>query len=352
MNVVVRADASPTIGAGHVIRCAALADALISRGGEVTFAALPETAATMTALGVSGHSILVLSSQTADEPAELAERWPDGIDLLIVDHYGRGIAFESACRPWASAIAVIDDHPGRRHDCGVLIDQTCGRTAAAYSDWVPGTCRVLTGTDYALLRAPFPAQRADSLARRGRSVRIDRILVAFGGGENATLLGTVLSGVARSGIEAEIDIILGTGDRSREAWADAAAQITGAVRIHSSLDASAVAAMMASADLAVGAAGSMSWERCCLGLPSLVVIVADNQVDVAAALADQGAALNLGRASDLDANRIAEAIDGVSARPNQLAAMAEKAAALCDGLGTSRAAAALMDFAAAPGVRR
>src|SRR5690606_9347581 len=117
--VVFRADGGPSIGAGHVMRCLALASAFSEGGWRIGFAVSAGTKKSLPALVRGGHEIAILPDDEADEPAALARQWPDGADILVVDHYGRDAAFERACRPWARRVVVIDDLADRRHDADV-----------------------------------------------------------------------------------------------------------------------------------------------------------------------------------------------------------------------------------------
>jgi len=334
-TAVFRADASPEIGGGHIVRCLALADALAERGWRCGFAVGARSLETVPALGRAGHAVQILDMEEAGEPLALADHWPEAADWLIVDHYGRDAALESACRPWARNILVIDDLADRDHDCDILLDQTLGRQAADYVDRVAKDCRLLLGPDYALLRPAFSAQRAAALARREKGGGIRRILVSMGASDPHSVTPVVLEGIARSGSEAEIDVVLG-------AAAPALAEVQGltrrmpqTARLH--IDAQNMAELMAEADLAIGAGGTTCWERCCLGLPSLLLVLAENQEAITAALVRAGAARRVGNGTTApDAESVAAATrafadDEIGQR--QSALMARQ---LVDGRGVER----------------
>ncbi len=95
-----------------------------------------------------------------------------------------------------------------------------------------------------------------------------------------------------------------------------------------------MARLMLASDLAIGAAGGTSLERCCMGLPSVQVVVADNQRDSAAALQSFGAALTA-EGEDL-ALEIKRLLDGVISRPQLMRSLSENAARLVDGAGSTR----------------
>jgi UDP-2,4-diacetamido-2,4,6-trideoxy-beta-L-altropyranose hydrolase len=331
---VFRVDASPAIGGGHVMRCLALADAVAERGWRSTFACRDGTVETVPALGRSGHRVLTLTGPPESEPAALAERCAEGADLLAVDHYGRDADFERACRPWAKQILVIDDLADRTHDCNVLIDQTLDRRARDYEGLVLDSCRLLLGPSYALLRPGFAAAREKALGRRAKATRVGRILVSIGATDPHNLTAVALTGIQESGVDAEVDVVVGPADRSRAAIESGAAKSVSALAVYT--DAEDMAGLMARADIAIGAAGSTSWERCCLGLPSLVVVAADNQRQIAAALERHEAAIVLGWHGNVTARKVAGGLAAICADPEIRSALSARAAEICDGRGASR----------------
>ena len=270
------------------------------------------------------------------DAAPLHQRWPAGIDLLIVDHYELDERFESACRPWARAILVIDDLANRRHDADFLLDQTLGRSPLSYAHLLPAQAQFLLGPDHALLRPQFAAARDRALARRG-AVHLGTVLVSTGATDPIGLTGRVLTALARSQLALDVDVVVGPGDATAEELLRHSEGILGEVRIHRTV--ADMASLMISADLAIGACGVTSWERCCLGLPTIAILTADNQAMVAKHLADAGAIQYLGDERDLDLAELASALRGLATDPQRLAAMSTRAAAICDGSGVDRVVA-------------
>src|SRR5262245_36129965 len=141
-----RCDASPAIGAGHVVRCLALAEELVDAGWRVAFAVGDETISTVPRLAEIGIDVAVLDT-TDTESSALARQFSGEADLLVVDHYACEAAFEHACRSFAQRIVVLDDGTGRMHDCDVLVDAAASE-AAAYATHVPPHARVLSGPGF------------------------------------------------------------------------------------------------------------------------------------------------------------------------------------------------------------
>lgn len=334
--VVFRADASPEIGGGHVVRCLALAEHLRERGWRCLFAVRPRTLATVPALESAAHRIVELCGEPHDEARELGSRLGENVHWLVVDHYARDARFERAARTWAQRVLAIDDGPGRAHDCELLLDQTLGRAQRDYRARVSEGCRLLLGPQYALLRAQFAAARSAVLERRRESTGIERILVSFGATDRRGLALTALDALRIAGLRVAVDVVLGRSSPHRAAVREAAARAPLEVVVHE--DASDMAALMGHADLGIGAAGSTAWERCSLGLPSVIAVDTDNQRDIAEALGRAGAAVVSGRAETLTAKAIAGVLGSLARDGDRLASLSAAAAAVCDGQGSGRLA--------------
>lgn len=315
------------------MRCLALAQALASRGWTSTFACTPETVATAPALVAAGHRIVELPGG-AIEPA-VGRIGP--CELLVVDHYGLDATFEAACRPWAQRILVIDDLANRPHDCDLLLDQTFGRDPGLYRSRVMPACLILAGSNYALLRPEFSVLREATLARRREIGKVERILVSMGLTDSAGASLKAIEGMEAVGVKAAVDVVLGRTAPMRDEIEARAALAPDRLTVH--VDVAHVAALTAKADLAIGAAGTTTWERCCLGLPTIMVVAADNQRDIAEGLTAVGAAVLVGTADDVSPAVLGRSVKRLMGDPLERIAMAAAAAAVCDGLGATRVVA-------------
>lgn len=250
-------------------------------------------------------------------------------DWLIVDHYGLDISWETALRPHVRALMVIDDLADRRHDCHLLLDQNLHEDMESrYTGLVPGDCRMLLGPAYALLRPEFLRARKRGRLRDGR---IERILVFLGSGDpdNVTAMAVeALEKLHRPDIA--VDVVIGTVNPHREQVAERCRSLPNCT-CHYSVE--SMAELMAAADLVVGAGGTSSWERCCLGLPAIVIQIADNQRAATEALAPQNAIWNLGWHEDVTADDIQHHIEDALNRPDGVRAMGAAAAAIMDDSG-------------------
>lgn len=345
-RIVYRADAAAEIGTGHIVRGLALAEAMQATDTQWAFACQPGSEAAVPALASSRHRIFEMPEQTSDQPASLRRAMPEGCHLLAVDHYGLARSFEAECRGWADRILAVEDLPGRAHDCDLLLDPTVGRCPADYDAWVPSRCAALTGVEYASLRPEFAGARTAALARRtecGRDDTAMRVLIALGGTDpdNRTALAIEGAVQAVKDKRIEIDVVLPSRAPHFAAVRKLAKRHGSAVRLHSDRDATVMAALMLGADLAIGAGGSTAWERCVLGLPTIMLTIADNQRDVVRALVSRGAAVTAGSGGGVSAPALGAMVLELAGDPGRRAAMAKAAASICDGSGAMRVAALL-----------
>ena len=321
------------------MRCLALADGLAADGWRCSFAVGSKTHETVPALAVSGHECFIVDGVDETTPASLAQRFPNGVELLVVDHYGCGDEFEGACRPWARRILAIDDLANRPHDCDFLLDQTLGRRAEEYRSKIPANCRLLLGPRFAPLRLQFAVARQRFANGQRRAGPLRRILVSLGASDPHGLTTVALQGLIATGLGVEIDVVLAPNDPKRAVLEDLAAGSAFRINLHAGV--SDMAAFMARADLAIGAAGVSSWERCCLGLASLIVVTAENQLEIVGALERAGAIRLLGRSPSITPETVAEAVLALAKDEAGRARMSARASAICDGLGAQRVQEAL-----------
>jgi len=362
MKVAFRADASLQIGSGHVMRCLALADALKQYGVESHFICRGHSGHLIEQIRGKGHIVHVLpheparkmdcngpshgawlgATQEQDVQACLPILQTLQAEWLIVDHYSLDIRWEERLRPYCERLMVIDDLADRAHQCDLLLDQNLGRTAADYVGKVPGQCVVLVGPQYALLRPEFSVLRDYSLARRRQNQGINRLLITMGGVDLVNASGLVLDALAGCDLpeHCQITVVMG----ATAPWLVQVRAKAAALRwsTHVVVDAADMARLMAEADLCLGAAGSTSWERCTLGLPCVLLCVADNQKMVIEALAREGCAIAL----EVSALRAmgGPLLDSVLVQARRAAPhMAERAASVTDGAGCNRVVGYLME---------
>lgn len=367
MYVVFRVDASLEIGSGHVMRCLTLADALRQRGATCVFVsrshpghlnavihqrgfdvlALPVDSNSGSPAVASPHSAPIhadwLGSDWLTDAAQTLEAI-GGVtaDWLVVDHYALDRRWEQRLRERCRRIMVIDDLADRVHDCDLLLDQNLGREVYDYDSLVPDQCIRLIGPQYALLRPEFAKLRDYSLRRRQRS-KLRQVLVTMGGVDQANVTGATLEALRSCQLPADsrITVVLGSQAPWRAEVERLASSMPWLTDVAVAVD--DMAWRMAESDLVIGAAGSTAWERCCLGVPTLMVVLADNQREAAAHLEE------LGAAKVIDCRRqYAEALRSAVKRaiddPTWLAAMSTQALSVTDGSGASKVVERLVHY--------
>jgi len=351
IRILVRVDASPVLGSGHLTRCLTLARALEAHGAQFTFVCrLAEPA--WRELIPTAYEVLLLPplGQVPNYPEQRLDAEEDFLamqsvlgerrfDWCLVDHYGLAADWHAKARCHARRILVLDDLANRPLDCDLLLDPgDHPEPETRYAPLLQGTPVRLFGPDHALLRDEFNQTRQSLAPRAGR---LERILVFFTGGDDRGQTRLALQALVNWRPTLAIDVVVGAGQADlaelrvlcdRQGW-----------QLHVQID--YMARLLAAADLAIGAAGASSWERCALGVPALLAILSDNQRELAAGLERRGAALVLGEGAELEVEDYQQALEALT--PEQLALMSAQAWKQVDGLGTQRVVHALMELSAA-----
>jgi UDP-2,4-diacetamido-2,4,6-trideoxy-beta-L-altropyranose hydrolase len=352
MKVVFRVDASIQMGSGHVMRCLTLANELREQGAEITFLCREYKGHLFNLIVSSNHRLLRLApaikmakgrlahapwlGTTQEEDALQTEEVLKVIeypDWLVVDHYALDVEWEKSMRAYVKHIMVIDDLADRVHDCDLLLDQNLhlADMETRYDKLVPSLCKILLGPKYALLRPEFKEARSNLKARDGN---VKRIFVFFGGSDSTNETGKTLRAIKqldRSDIA--IDVVMGSTNLHHKDIAGLCAQFFEAA-LHCQVN--NISELMARADIAIGAGGSTTWERCALSLPALTISIAENQVSIAEGVGQTNAQIYLGTASEVTSEIIVSQLEGLLQRPQKLIAMSEAGQRLVDTNGSHR----------------
>lgn len=325
-KIAIRVDSSFSIGTGHVMRMLTLADALVRTGrfepvflvrelpGNVN-SKIRDCGFTVRTLGHSGHLLEVQAAGGSEYQSWLGADPQDDVnevnhwlaqekaDLICVDHYAIDAEWEAGLILNESQIIVVDDLANRSHRCALLVDGNLGRTANDYRLLVAADTQLLIGAEYALLRPEFTNLRQRSLDRKVQTDSYN-ILVSLGGVDQRNATSKVVSTLARCWNPSFnlLTVIVGKQFSGFRELTPAIDQFPGKVDLR--IDVKNIADYMVAADLAIGAAGVSAWERCVLGLPSLLVILANNQRNGAMALVQKGAALLVGGESDIESRLV------------------------------------------------
>jgi UDP-2,4-diacetamido-2,4,6-trideoxy-beta-L-altropyranose hydrolase len=347
-GVAFRVDASTHIGTGHMVRCQALAHSFQKAGVRCTFISarqLPPLRDQLHRDGI-GTCELGASETSPERPFDLDQhRDSDGflsvldslpdVDAVIVDHYGIDRTWESKVRATSRKVLAIDDLADRPHDVDFLVDQSLQTPGRIYDHLIDPGCRRMLGPRFALLRDEFAAIRPALSPPEDRQ----RVLLFAGGADPDNATGLILEAwtqVTRP--RPPLDVVIGATHPARTAI-EAAVTVLPEVRLH--VQTRAMAELLAASRLFVGSAGTVSWERCCLGVPAVMFSIAANQQYNLESLSASRAGISVGRAADLDARALARLIDRLLGKPKLLARMARRSSSLVDGRGADRVALAL-----------
>lgn len=271
MNIIIRTDASISIGSGHVMRCLTIANNLQRIGCQISFWMEP----------LEGNLISFIQKQGFNNIAG-----PQIADIYIIDHYELGLEWEQFIRQFTKKIVVIDDL-ARQHDCDLLLDQNIiPNFSTRYNGKVPEQCKKLLGPQYLIIRDEFIQQRQQL---RQRNNEINRLLIFMGGSDPTNEMMKIFSALDAFNFK-HIDVVVGNSNPLKKQIE----QICVERKYYFHCQIEYMALLMQLADFAIGAGGSTLWERCYVGLPSSSTIVADNQRETTSYAEQLGVTINLG----------------------------------------------------------
>lgn len=354
MKVAIRVDSSYKMGSGHLMRCLTLADGLRERGCNVSFLCreLPgNMIGYLDTKRYKVHRLPYLEEKKNELSGDLAHSdwlgvdWQtdavetksiiekDGCtDCLIVDHYALDRRWEEQMRPFAKRIMIIDDLADRPHDCDLLLDQNYYiNMGGRYKGLISKNCKPLLGPQYALLRKQFIDELKTKCERHGV---VNRILIFLGGVDPTNETAKALEAIRLlNRPEIETDVVVGGINPHKNMIEELCAKIPN-THFHYQVD--NMAQLMVNADLAIGAGGATTWERFCIGLPTIVISIAKNQVDTTNDLAAKGFLFHVGWFEEVDAVLLCKCIRELLNNRRLLDNYSTKSMELVDGLGVER----------------
>jgi UDP-2,4-diacetamido-2,4,6-trideoxy-beta-L-altropyranose hydrolase len=332
LNVVFRVDASTNIGGGHVYRCINLAKELKSLGANVHFVCRDFPGHLIELLNsyeISNY-LLPLHNDRSDIDdystwlgvplEEDVEQVKDYLsnkpkpDWLVIDHYGIDSTWESLMRPWVGSIMCIDDLANRHHNCDILLDQNYYKFSAnRYEKLLPKNTFQFLGPKFSLLHKDFSKLRDRGRVHTGA---VKKLLVFFGSSDLGNVTNKVLNALDDPLFSClKIVVVVGNANPHSVEISNKCKKLSASLHIQSS----EMPELIFSSDLALGATGISTWERSCLGLPAIVVNIADNQKDIAQEANDLGILKLLGDYRYVDTEDWKDAIIWCLNNPDQLA---------------------------------
>ncbi|MGA8029528.1 MAG: UDP-2,4-diacetamido-2,4,6-trideoxy-beta-L-altropyranose hydrolase [Bryobacteraceae bacterium] len=327
MRLLVRVDASPQIGAGHLMRCIAASEAWREAGGEVEFLTRCSNSNLLDQVTKSGASVTPLEAQGSDW--QTLESLGQNGQLLLLDGYHFDSEYQKRVKDYGFKLAVIDDMAKLPHYyADVILNQNILASRLRYPR-EPGA-RLLLGTPYVLLRNEF---RRLKMGERRVPDMARRLLITMGGSDPANFTVKAIQGVKRLSADMEVMVIVGAENAH---LAELSEEIAGCPHIRLATAVGDMPGYMQWADLAFTGAGSTCWELAFMRVPMIAVVLAENQKPIASGLGEIGLAVNLGHHSAVSPHQIASAISDLAPSQPRRAKMALRGAELIDGQGARR----------------
>ncbi len=327
--IAFRVDASLAIGTGHVTRCLTLANMLSEHGVRSHFICRAHTGHMAEKIEEYGYNVLLLpllhegKKETNNSDQSKYASWLGATLIndanetiqylkeinpvwLVVDHFAIDARWEIKIKvETALKIMVIDGLADRKHECDLLLDQTYSQEGnERWANMVPENCKLIVGPKYALLRPEFLSAYRNL---RQRNTKVKRILIAFGGIDDPNATFKTLEAMGKlNRIDIKIDVVIGALNPHRKTLVKKFGNIN---NVEFYVEPENIADLMVAADLAVGGGGTMMWERCLLKLPTILISIADNQVELSKVLHSISAVVYIGDVSRISCDSIRDNIE-------------------------------------------
>lgn len=341
MRIFIRTDASIQIGSGHVMRCLTLAKQLQKNNVVVKFVCRRLEGNMIDYIVDQGFEVFTLKEvveishwdwtkehwlEDAKETISFVQLEQGKVDMLIVDHYSIDIQWEQQLRSFVKKIMVIDDVADRKHDCDLLLDQNYYLNMEhRYKNLVSKNCIQFLGPNNALLREEFLNVNSAELIRDGS---IKDILIFFGGSDSTGETLKTLYALEKI-IDKQIifNVVIGSANPFKDQIQLFCNQYDN-VKLHCNID--YMAKLMADADLAIGAGGTASWERIYLRLPAIVIVLANNQLELTEALSYAGTIQSIGESQNVKQSDIEHKLESLISHPQEVRKMIKKCTSIID----------------------
>ena len=326
-----RVDASIEIGSGHLMRCKTIAEYFYIKGWRCFFISKTET---LNFLNEDFHNKFNFHEihENLSEIKEIKNLCRYKPDFILIDNYNWDYNYERQLQTYAKKIVVIDDLANRKHSCDILIDQTYKRRKNDYYKLVNNKTKILNGTEYAILRKEFINHR--HIAEKRIIGKVKSILISIGSIDNENLILKILE--ALNSIECKAKIYIAINKLTPNLNQIKEYSRNSKLNILLKLNCSEMASLMIKSDLAIGAAGTSVWERCCMGLPTVQFVRAENQKQIADNLQEDNIVINLGNSKNTSINRIKEKLNFIINDQKIRKRLHLKSLKVCDGLGSRR----------------
>ena len=331
------------MGTGHLMRCLVLADLLKKNGTTVEFICRSHKGDSIDKIISNDFKVYELAAPKNNELETSSQysQWlgvkqkkdaDDCVDLIklekvnwvIVDHYGIDEQWHKQIKPYCEKLMVIDDLADRKFDCHLLLNQNLGIEKKCYDNKVPLDCTLLLGTKYALLRPEFSSLRYKAITKRKNTSSVNDIIISMGGNDINNITHSILENIPNN---YNITVVLGKNSPHNKMLKNYIKD----KNIEIVIDSNNMAELMLDADLAIGAGGSSSWERCCLSLPAFVFLIDENQRMTVQKLVKFGSVKLI-----KNIESIKNYLEDIQNNISSWTSMTRKSKNICDGLGADR----------------
>ena len=334
--IFIRVDSSTKVGYGHLIRCLALADTL-KKSFKINFICTNLNGNLISQICKKKFEVFRFNTKSqrinvkkdAEKTISIIKKHRNKKSLLILDSYILSQEWENRVRPYVKRLIVIDDLMDRKHSCDLIIDQNLHtQMNSLYNKSVLKNCVKLLGPDYAILRNQFIAQRKYA---RIRSLPIKNILVSFGGTDNENHTLHALTSLKKLNSDVNVNVVTGTANIGKKIIKNFCKknfnynyfeQVENMVKL------------MQVADLCIGSSGTITWERCCVGLPAIAIVASNDQKDIASAVSKNKCIINLGKIKKSDNVNYVRLMKNL--KNSELQNMSRNCMKLVDGKGAAR----------------
>jgi UDP-2,4-diacetamido-2,4,6-trideoxy-beta-L-altropyranose hydrolase len=273
----------------------------------------------------------------AEKTISTIKKYGSDNSMLILDSYALSEQWENSIKPYVQKLIVIDDQPNRSHNCDLLIDQNLSNDHKKnYGRLLPKKTKKLLGPKFAMIRKEFKLLRHSA---KIRTFPIENIFVSFGGTDIDNQSIKILNLFQKIGSNLHFDVVVGNGNKNKKIIKNLCSKNKN-FSYHEQIN--YVGRLMLKSDLAIGSSGSTAWERCCLGLPSIISISAKNQKNIANELSKRNCVINLGSVKQLEGFDYKTSIDKIS--KHHLERMSKNSLKLVDGNGTKRILKYILDM--------
>ncbi len=372
INIVFRCDASLEVGNGHLMRCRTLALKLREIFNARVIFICQEANIKLLKIIQKEFNLLILKKNQYEEEKYfsgsdrnfnwlyrkqkkdvylskeiLIKNNIKNINLLVLDHYGIDKNWEDIfIKEWGinqiGKIFVIDDLANRKHNCDFLLDQTYKRKKIDYLNLLPNKVTFFLGSDFALIRDEFVKARKEKTHHNFRGKKLFKILIYLGEVGNNEIYFEILDGINKNiGYQFELTLIANLNFEVKDKLKNIFESKFQKIRFINFSE--EIWRFMLDADISIGSAGSTTWERACIGIPSIVIVNAENQFEIGKALISANSSLVINHDENI-INSIYLNLKNLISDSKLNTELIQKSKKLCDGKGATRIVSKLKEI--------